>query len=516
MIEHVVAEVLLSSGLAAACGALVVRTRGRNAAVRARRTAEDEVVKARIEAARDLEKAQLRFAQDTEELRRQITVNAEWYQTALEETRHLVGQRLPAALDAEARSGSDAVVPGLLHPLLKGTPFEELHQAAEDLLREALQSTRAGVGRAARAGVRGMADEAQAFLTRLQIKIDEELDRHPAASAYHQSLIDIDHVATRSLHAVQRLRILTGSWPGTQRADCTFREIVESARGRIGPYDRVEHTYLPEVGELFVEGRVVEPIVVALTELLANATDYSSDPVGVYVQRVQAGYRIVVEDTGLGMNHFQRTAAERMLAHRAVFDVTTLEDERRLGFAVIGRLTHDYGFRVDVSAPSAGGGVKAVLVVPDDLMSRSAAEAPSPPAAREAPSAPPAGPLGVPGVPGVPGLPDTAGLPDTVGLPGALAGSAAGAAPTAGSASAEHTGHPGPAEADLPLTTVLGLPKRQPKDPRAAPRPSSPSQEALTDSGDPAALAEGFEQMRRALSAGYGDSDTDPGGRLPS
>ncbi|MBG0822234.1 sensor histidine kinase [Planomonospora sp. ID91781] len=498
MIEHVVAEVLLSGGLAAACGALAVRTRGRNAAVRARHAAEDEVVKARIEAARDLEKAQLLFAQDTEELRRQITVNAEWYQTALEETRHLVGQRLPALLDAETRSGSDVVVPGLLHPLLKGTPFEELHQAVEDLVREALQNARAGVGRAARAGVRGMADEAQAFLTRLQIKIDEELDRHPAASAYHQSLIDIDHVATRSLHTVQRLRILTGSWPGTQRADCTFREIVESARGRIGPYDRVDHTYLPEVGELFVEGRVVEPIVVALTELLANATDYSSDPVSVYVQRVQAGYRIVVEDTGLGMNHFQRTAAERLLSHRAVFDVTTLEDERKLGFAVIGRLTHDYGFRVDVSAPSAGGGVKAVLVVPDGLMSRSAAQAGTRTASREAPAVPPAGGSDAPGLPG--GAP-----PDP---PAAEASSG-----QAGPVAAELTEPTGPAEAAVPLTTALGLPKRQPRDPGAAPRPSLPSQEALTDSGDPAALAEGFEQMRRALSEGYGDSDTDPGGR---
>ncbi|WP_449065253.1 hypothetical protein, partial [Planomonospora algeriensis] len=76
----------------------------------------------------------------------------------------------------------------------------------------------------------------------------------------------------------------------------------------------------------------------------------------------------------------------------------------------------------------------------------------------------------------------------------------------------EHVGRVGSAEAAAPLTTTLGLPKRQPKDPRATPRLSPPSQEALTDSGDPAALAEGFEQMRRALSEGYGDSDTDPGG----
>ncbi|WP_344867128.1 ATP-binding protein, partial [Planomonospora alba] len=379
MIEpNVVAELLLGGGLAVACAALAAQARTARTAVRARRAAENEAARARSEAAHQVEEARLAFARDADELRRQVTVNVEWYQAALEETRHLVQQRLPALVEAGARELPGATGTGLLNPMLKGTPLEDLHAAAEDLVRQALEDARAGAARTARAGVRGMADEAQTFLTRLQMKIDEELDRHPHASAYHQSLIDIDHFATRSLHMVQRLRILTGSWPGTQRADCTFREIVESARGRIGPYERVHYTYLPEVGELFVEGRVVEPVVVALTELLANATDYSGDPVSVYVQRVQAGYRIVVEDSGLGMNHFQREAAERLLTHRVVVDVTTLEDERRLGFAVIGRLARDYGFRVDVSAPSASGGVKAVLMVPDALMSRSPAEEAAP------------------------------------------------------------------------------------------------------------------------------------------
>ncbi|NBE97236.1 hypothetical protein FE391_25940 [Nonomuraea sp. KC401] len=112
------------------------------------------------------------------------------------------------------------------------------------------------MGSAARAGVRGVTDEAQMFLTRLQLEIDEELREFPRASVYHRSLVDIDHLATQALHSVQRLRLLAGSWPGIQRADCTFREIIESARGRIGPHNRVEYTYLPEAGETRVEGRV--------------------------------------------------------------------------------------------------------------------------------------------------------------------------------------------------------------------------------------------------------------------
>ncbi|MFI0219786.1 hypothetical protein [Streptomyces lydicus] len=49
----------------------------------------------------------------------------------------------------------------------------------------------------------------------------------------------------------------------------------------------MNYTYLPDVGKKYVEGRVVEPIAVALAELMINATTYSSDEVTVYVQQVQ-------------------------------------------------------------------------------------------------------------------------------------------------------------------------------------------------------------------------------------
>ncbi|MFF8814804.1 histidine kinase [Streptomyces pactum] len=461
---NVLFEMALGGGLVAASGALVAQARGKQAALRARQAAEAEV--SRVRAAAELSVRQVRqaAAEEAEALRRQAATDREWRQAALAETQHLVERRLPRLVDVEARRHPGVEVPGPSQALLRGSPWEDLHQAALDLVREAVETTRASVGRSARAGVRGVADEAQTFLTKLQMKIDEELGKHPHATAYHQSLIEIDHFATRSLHTLQRLRVLAGSWPGTQRANASIREIVESARGRVGPYERVEYTYRPDVGELFVEGRVVEPIVVALAELMINATMYSSDTVSVYAQQVPAGCRIVVEDTGLGMNAFQLADAERLLSSRTLLDVTALEDERKLGFAVIGRLTHDYGFRVDVGAPSASGGVKAVLLVPTALMG-------------EAPERGEASPV-------------------PLEEPGPAPAAAAPAAPPAGAP---------------PLTTVSGLPKRQPKQLMTLP-PSGPSQEAVTDTADAHDLADGFEQIRRALSTGYAQNDTDTGG----
>ncbi|WP_051723426.1 ATP-binding protein [Streptomyces albus] len=460
MIEsHLLPELFLGGGLAATLAALVHQTRGRQRLKQAKAAVEEQSERARQRA--ELERYANRAAES--------------------EARHLVERRLPAVVDVEARGHPGVVVPGLLEPDLKGTPVDSAYSAAEDLVREAVAITRESIGRDARAGVRGIADEAQTYLVRLQMKIDEELDKYPAAGAYHQSLTDIDHFATRALHTLQRLRILAGSWPGVQRANCTFREIVESARGRIDAYDRVSFTYLPRTAELFVEGRVVEPVTVALTELLNNATSYSSDQVTVYVQEVQSGYSIVVEDTGLGMNVFQREEAERLLRQSTVMDVTNLRDERQLGFAIVGRLAGDYGFRADVGAPSAGGGVKAVILVPGALMG----DAPDDTGAvRIGPDAGSAGRAAAAVRPETPGP----AAPDPVPVPSP--------APVDG------RGTP----AEPPLSTESGLPKRRRRGRTRT--PEGPSQEAASDTTDPDTLAAGFDQMRRALSAGYAAPDT--------
>lgn len=454
---YTLTTMLLGGGLVASSGALIAQAGGKRRAVRAaaERVAQTEQKAAGVQSAHghELAKAQATYERELKTVREQAATNWDWCQAVVAEARHLAERRLPALVDTVVRGYEGVAAPGLLHQGFAGTAVEEAYVAAEALVREALETSKVRTGRSARAGVRGMADEAQAYLTRLQMKIDEELGRHPAAGAYHQGLTDIDHAATLALHQLQRLRVLAGSWPGLQRANATFREVIESARGRIPAYDRVRYTYLPDTGELYVEGRVAEPIIVALAELMANAAAYSSDSVEVYVQQVRVGVSIVVQDAGLGMNSSQRAAAERLLSHRAVMDVTELGDERKLGFAVVGRLSHDYAFRVDVGSPSATGGVKAVLLVPAALLGDAPAE-------------------------------------EFLAVRSAR----------------ERSWRQVEDPADVPaaLSTAAGLPKRQPRAAPAA-RTSAPTQEALTDTTDPAELDAGFARLGEALSAGYAD-----------
>lgn len=401
-----------------------------------------------------------------QEARRQAETNRQWYAAAIEESGHLL-QRLQAAADEQARGYTGVSVPGLLHPGFKDSLLAKHHQSAIDLLGETIRATRDDLDRSARTGVRGMADEVQMYLARLQMKIDEAFQDFPTQTPFHQTLVDLDALTTWSLHAVQRLRVLTGSWPGMQRADCTLREIVEGARGRISAYNRVDYTYLPDVGEQYVEGRVVEPITIALTELLSNAATYSSDRVGVYVTAVPAGLRIVVEDAGYGMNAFQLAEAERQLSGRADLDVAGLADERKLGFAVIGRLAHDYGFRVDVSAPSGSGGVKAVCLIPSSVINPAPAGQTPPSGARRGDETPTA--------PQPPAVTSTALAP-------AMA------------------------------TTPQGLPKRERRQEPATPRPAVATQEALTDTRSPEEAAAGLETLRRAFTTGLTADAADPEG----
>ncbi|MFD3524536.1 histidine kinase [Streptomyces sp. NPDC058653] len=405
--------------------------------------------------------------QECERQHREAEAAAGWYRSAVAEAEHLWKVRLPAVIEAEVHRHPGVVVPALLNPGLQGTAFETLHREVAELLLTTVEASRTKVVRSARAGVRGIADEAQTHLARLQDTITEELTKHAEASEYHAGLFAIDRAGTRALHALQRLRVLAGSWPGMLRADATFREVVESARGRIGPYDRVAYNYQPETGEQLIEGRVIEPIAIALAELMENGASCSPAQVDVYLLKETNGFQVVIADGGGGMNSFQRDAAARILSGRTVLDVTALEDERKLGFPVVALLSQEYGFRADVSAPSIRGGVKAVLFVPSRLF------APAPRDTNRNPA--------------------PAVLDRSDALPAELP-----AAPAEPAVADEQSA--------LGSTTVSGLPKRR-RVLRPEPLPEQPGQEPLTDTYDPQAIDAGFGHLTGALREAYDSTE---------
>ncbi|WP_151772590.1 sensor histidine kinase [Streptomyces abyssomicinicus] len=456
----------------------------------------------------------------------------QYAQQVISELECLVERRLPQVVQ-ELEGVRVPATAGLAHPaVFEGTEVAGYLSAAEGLVRGAGDVVRRGVEESARGALRGIAEEVQAALTHAQADIDDGLDDleltgggvYAGAKDLRSILTKVDHSVTMGVHSVQRLRILTDSWPGIQRASCTVAEIVESARGRIRHSNAVDYAYHVDTGEIVVDGLIVEPAIVALTELLANATAYSGGTVSVHVQRVSNGIRFSVEDQGLGMAPLQLEEAERSLAAGGAW-VTDLAEPGRLGFLVVGRLMSEYGLRAGL-APSAAGGMRADLLVPDAHLHD---EAPQEPAAagnprrareREAPGPTPV----VPGPRAAmaalsPAAADTwaDNRADTWG--GTWAGTPPPPTPArlaparhAGAYQAQTPRLPDPAQGNgqaAPTAPELPvLPKRQPRAPR---RHAAPSPQAPAPLPDPETFTADLGRVMDTLMEGYGDGTNDLG-----
>jgi hypothetical protein len=184
-------------------------------------------------------------------------------------------------------------------------------------------------------------------------------------------LLRLDHGNALVGRLADSIAVLGGARPGRQwRNNIALYSVLRGAVSRIQDYPRVD---LVSVTEVAVVGPAVEPLIHALAELLDNATRYSppSTRVRVTATEVQTGVAIEIEDGGVGLTEEARRRAETMLERASAnLDISDLGEAPRLGLAVVGRLAHTNGFKVSLRA-SAYGGVRAVLVVPREVITTS-------------------------------------------------------------------------------------------------------------------------------------------------
>ncbi|CAM5377900.1 hypothetical protein SHIRM173S_03238 [Streptomyces hirsutus] len=95
------------------------------------------------------------------------------------------------------------------------------------------------------------------------------------------------------------------------------------------------------------------------------------------------GVTVFVDDSGLQMTPEQLDAARDILTGQRTDDITQLGARPQTGFRVAVALASAYGFRVDVQAPNSLLGTRALLTLPQDLLTT-------------VPQAPPASPQGTP------------------------------------------------------------------------------------------------------------------------
>ncbi|MEU2431386.1 ATP-binding protein [Streptomyces sp. NPDC007861] len=332
-----------------------------------------------------------------EALRRSVAERDTVLARQASETAHLAGTLLPEAVERLRRGEfPEDVLATLSAP--------EAHQAvvravvdaviAEEDLRESAQRAFVNIARRVQAIVHQQAQE-----------LREMEDRHGKAPDVFGDLLRLDHGTALIGRLADSIAVLGGARPGRQWSRAVpLYSVLRGAMSRIIDYQRVE---LHSVTEVAVTGAAVEPLIHALAELLDNATRYSPPQTKVHLTAVdvQSGIAVEIEDGGVSMSEEARKRAERMLRQaQQGIDLNDLGETPRLGLAVVGRLAQAYGFQVSLRS-SAYGGVRAVVVVPQEMITTTASAtglahgigaASVPPATLPAAASAPAAPAGAP------------------------------------------------------------------------------------------------------------------------
>ncbi|MFI5531318.1 ATP-binding protein [Kitasatospora sp. NPDC051853] len=246
----------------------------------------------------------------------------------------------------------------------------EFRAARQAVLRTVLEAVDAeeGLRESAQRAFVNIARRVQAIVHRQAQDLREMEDRHGNDPAVFEDLLRLDHGNALVGRLADSIAVLGGARPGRQWSRAVpLYSVLRGGISRILDYQRVE---LHPVSEVAVVGPAAEPLIHALAELLDNATRYSPPQTNVHLTavEVQTGIAIEIEDGGLSLSEEGRARAERMLREaQEGIDLNDLGETPRLGLAVVGRLAQAYGFQVSLR-PSAYGGVRAVLIVPQELI----------------------------------------------------------------------------------------------------------------------------------------------------
>ena len=284
-----------------------------------------------------------------------------------DEARHLVTTRLPPLADPVYHRPAE--VPGLLRPHLGNTGYADCFEQVTTMFAESTQKALTRADKSAQAALKTVMKTVQSLAKEQQLAISTMQGEHDDPRVL-EGLLEIDHANSQLSRRAQAIAVLCGSWAGQQRSAATLTDVARGATSRIRHYLRVQ---LHDQTDTAVVSWAVEPVVLTLAELLDNAARYSPPTTSIEVNFHPAhhGMAIVVDDAGIGMDSDTRQRATQALSGgRTAVDITALGDPPQVGFAVIGVLTARYGFSVSVDTVSPYGGVRAVVFLPTELLTR--------------------------------------------------------------------------------------------------------------------------------------------------
>ncbi|MFF4304341.1 nitrate- and nitrite sensing domain-containing protein [Streptomyces sp. NPDC001601] len=205
------------------------------------------------------------------------------------------------------------------------------------------------------------------ILIGLQLRKLDELERTHEDPEVLEGLFDLDHLTARLRRYEENLVILGGGQPQRRwRKPVRLLDVLRAAQGEVQDYRRIS---IDVEDEPWVSERAVGQLVHILAELMENAAAFSKPPTPVEVRaaRVGRGVAVEIEDRGLGMEPEDYAAANALMDAPPQLDVMTQADDVRLGLYVVARLSAGLGLRVELR-PSAFGGTRVVVLLPEQVV----------------------------------------------------------------------------------------------------------------------------------------------------
>ncbi|MGK5499342.1 sensor histidine kinase [Streptomyces sp. URMC 125] len=261
------------------------------------------------------------------------------------------------------------------------TRCAELEQRRDEEVREALEGAdvrTAAVLKSAMRTLQGLAGEQQVIL--------DDLQREYGGHRILQSLLDVNHANAQFARRAQGIAVLCGGFSGRRKEPASVYDVVRSAQGQIRHFERVK---IRSQSSFAVVPGAVSGVALAVAELLANAASYSppGTTIEVNLQPVPRGLCIIVDDAGVGMSEEEKRRAAELFSGVYKPDLSDLGNPPQFGFPVVAELASRFGFSVDVSSTSPYGGVRAVVRLPEELLTTENTERRSSPAVTATPQA---------------------------------------------------------------------------------------------------------------------------------
>ncbi|MGC5038129.1 MULTISPECIES: ATP-binding protein [unclassified Streptomyces] len=228
--------------------------------------------------------------------------------------------------------------------------IREAEQAAEENIKAVLK------------GAARFLQSLAAEQTTLLDGVQREYGGHPVLN----DLMDITHANAQMARKAQGIAVMCGAPLGRRNQPASVYDVVRSAQSQIRNFQRVE---IMQPSGIALKASAVAPVALAVAELLDNAASFSQAdaPIEVTFRQVQQNLCIIIDDAGVGMSDEDRQRASALLSGDDAPRLSQLGTQPKFGFPVIGLIARQYGFKVDVTGVSRYGGVRAVVLLPEEL-----------------------------------------------------------------------------------------------------------------------------------------------------